>query len=101
MALTTNLSVTASEWNVDSFEIRSEQSRPLGTAEEVAERVVRFVARSTTDWRKKDAERSKTGVRKCVSPPEKASRGSRNIERRSCRAKRCARPANPVARRRR
>ena len=60
-----NLSATASEWNVHSFGIQPEPSRPVGTAAEVVERVVRFVARSTTDWCQKDAERSRSGVHKC------------------------------------
>jgi hypothetical protein len=96
-----NLSATASEWNVHSFGIQPEPSRPVGTAAEVVERVVRFAARSTTDWCWKGAERSRTDVHKCLSPPEKASRGSRSNERRSYRAGRCARRASPIARRRR
>lgn len=87
---------TASEWNVHSFGIQSKPSRPVGTAAEVVERVARFVARSTTDWCQKDAERSRTGVHKCLSPPEKASRESRSNGRRSYRAGRCARRANPI-----
>ena len=43
------LSATASEWNVHSFRIQPEPSRPVGTAAEIVERVVRFVVRSTTD----------------------------------------------------
>src|SRR6266513_4383875 len=91
----------ANSATVHSFGTQREPSRPVGTAAEVAERVVRFVARSTTDWCQKDAERSRSGVHKCVSPPEKASRGSRSNERRSYRAGRCARRASPIGRRRR
>jgi hypothetical protein len=93
------LSATASEWNVLSFGFHPEDSRPVETAAEVLERVVRSVVRSTTDWRQKDAERSRTDVHKCVSPPEKARRGNRNSARRSFREERCARRANRVARR--
>jgi hypothetical protein len=78
-----------------------EPSRRVGTAAEVVERVVRFVVRSTTDWFQKGAERLRSGVHKCVSLPEKASRGSRSSARRSYRAGRCARRANPIGRRRR
>ena len=35
-----------------SFGIQSEPSRPVGTAAGVVGRVVRFVVRSTTDWRR-------------------------------------------------
>ena len=69
----------ANSATVHSFGIQPEPSRPVGTAAEVVERVVRFVARSTTDWCQKDGERSKTGVHKCLSPPEKARRGSRSV----------------------
>ncbi len=93
-----NLSATACEWNVHSLGIQPELYRPVGTVAEVVERVVRFVVRSTTDWFQKDAERLRTGVHKCVSPPEKASRGSRSSARRSYRAGRCARRANPLGR---
>ncbi len=93
-----NLSATACEWNVHSLGIHPELYRPAGTAAEVVERVVRFVVRSTTDWFQKDAERLRTGVHKCVSPPEKASRGSRSSARRSYPAGRCARRANPLGR---
>jgi hypothetical protein len=92
---------TASEWNVHCFGSQPEPFRPVGTAAEVVQRVVRFVARSTTDWCQKDAERSRTDVHKCLSPPEKASRGSRSNQRRSYRAERCARRASPIGRRRR
>ena len=51
-----------------------EPSRPVRTAAEVVERVVRFVVRSTTDWFQKDAERLRIGVRRRVSPPEKVRR---------------------------
>ena len=95
-----HLSATAFEWNAYSLRIQPGPSRPLGTAAEVAGRVVRFVVRSTTDSYEKDAERSKTGVRKCLSPQEKASRGSRSSARRSYRAGRSARRANPIGRRR-
>ena len=91
----------ANSATVHSFGIQWEPSRPVGTAAEFVERVVRFVVRSTTDWCQKDADRSRTGVHKCVSPPEKASRASRSNARRSYRAGRCARPASPIGRRRR
>src|SRR6267378_7704064 len=89
---------TASEWNVHSFGIQSKPSRPVGTAAEVVERVARFPARSTTDWCQKDVERLRSGVHKCLSPPEKAGRGSRSNGRRSYRAGRCARRASPTGR---
>ena len=95
-----HLSAPAFERNAYSLRIQPEPSRPAGTAAEVAGRVVRFVVRSTTDSYEKDAERSKTGVHKCLSPQEKASSGSRSSARRSYRAGRCARPANPLGRRR-
>ena len=44
-----HLSATAFEWNAYSLRIQPEPSRPVGTAAEVAGRVVRFVVRSTTD----------------------------------------------------
>jgi hypothetical protein len=69
---------TASEWNVHSFGIQSKPSRPVRTAAEVVERVARFVARSTSDWCQKDVEKLRSVVHKCLSPPEKAGRGSRN-----------------------
>src|SRR6266480_5990620 len=84
----------ANSATVHSFGIQREPSRPVGTAAEFVERVVRFVVRSTTDWCRKDADRSRTGVHKRVSPPEKASRGGRSSERRSYPAGRCARRAN-------
>src|SRR5947207_14816384 len=96
-----SLWIGANSATVRSFGIQPEPSRPVGTAAEVVERVVRFVVRSTTDWCQKDAERSRTGVHKCLSPPEKASRGSRSNERRSYRARRDARRASPIGRRRR
>src|SRR6266513_3747882 len=91
----------ANSATVHSFGTQREPSRPVGTAAEAVERVVRFVVRSTTDWCRQDAERSRTGVHKRVSPPEKASRGGRSSARRSYPAGRCARRANPLGRRRR
>ncbi len=44
-----NLSAIASEWNLHSFGSQPELSRPVGIAAEVVERVVRLLARSTTD----------------------------------------------------
>src|SRR5438094_5600323 len=88
-------SAFARAWNVQSFGIQPEPSRPVGTAAEVVERVVRFVVRSTTDSYQKDAERSRSGVHKYVSLPEKARRGSRSSARHSYRAEQCARRANP------
>src|SRR5947207_4965616 len=90
-----SLWIGANSATVRSFGIQREPSHPVGTAAEVVERVVRFVVRSTTDWCQKDAERSRTGVHKYVSLPEKARRGSRSSARHSYRAERCARRANP------
>ena len=44
-----HLSATAFGWNAYSLRIQPEPSRPVGTAAEVAGRVVRFAVRSTTD----------------------------------------------------
>src|SRR5215208_1417956 len=91
---------TGHSGTVHSFAIQREPSRLVGTAVEVGERVVRFVAPSTTYWCQKDGERSGSGVHKCLSLPEKASRGSRSSERRSYQAGRCVRRASPIGRRR-
>jgi len=56
----------------------AEPSRPVGTAAEVVERVVRFVVRFTNDWCRKDADRARTDAHKPVSSPEMASRESRS-----------------------